>query len=213
MPRTAITGTAMIAIASVVLAVSEHSLRPRHALYLSRPISMSAGRVSTGEFGVDISESYRFAIEFKKPTAIPSDTLDCLVGLAQWEPQVHCGETHSVVKLNWTIYSGGRVVGRGSAKEGNGYWSRGPTVTIGGFHGEEGHRYSLDVDILTDGSQLAPAEPQLVIQVANLEYYDSPHFYSLLGFFRLLVRVGIASFILVGAVLLISSFARKHNSN
>jgi len=213
MPRPAITGIAIIAIASVGLAVSEHLLKPRYALYLSRPISMSAGRVSTGEFGVDVSESYRFAIEFKKPTAIPSDTLDCLVGLAQWEPQVHCGETHSVVKVNWTIYSGGGVVGRGSSKEGNGYWSRGPTVTIGGSTAKR----DTDTPLMSTFSQM---EVNWLQQNHNsssrwltLSTTTFPHFYNLFGFFRLLVRVGTGSLILVGAALLISSFARKHNSN
>jgi hypothetical protein len=201
-----VTGMAIVAVASAVLARSEYLFRTRHALDLSKPISMSPGRVSTGEFGVDVSESYRIAIEFKKPTAIPSDTLDCLVGMAQWEPQVKCGGTHSVVNVKWTLYNGGSVVGDGSTEGGHGYWAFGPSVSIGGFHGEERHRYALELDILSDGSQLAPAEPQLTVKPASLEYYEDRD----IG--RLLIRLGTGSCILFGATLMVLAFIRKPRS-
>ena len=202
----ATTGIVIIAIASVVLARNEYLYKTRHALDLAIPISMSPGRVSTGEFGVDVSELYRIAIGFNKPTAIPSDTLDCLVGLARWELDVNCGATHSVVNAKWTLYSGGNVVGRGSSQEGQGYWAVGPVVAIGGFHGERGRRYTLDVDMLTDGSQLAPAEPQLLIAVADLEYYEDRD----IG--QLLVRIGTGSCIFLGMILIAPSLLRKLRS-
>jgi hypothetical protein len=199
-------GMAIVVVASIVLARSEYLFKTRQALRFESPISMASGRVSTEEFGVDESDPYRIAIEFKKPTAIPSDTLDCLVGMAQWEPQVKCGSTHSVVNVKWTLCSGGSVLRSGSSEGGNGYWAAGPSLSIGGFHGEAGHRYALNVDILSDGRQLAPAEPQLVIKPASLEYYEDR------DIARFLIRLGTGSCILLGVVLMAISLTRKPRS-
>jgi hypothetical protein len=200
-------GMVIVAITSIVLARSEYLFKTRQALNLKSPISMAPGRVSTGEFGVDESDPYRIAIEFKKPTAIPSDTLDCLVGMAQWEPQVKCGSTHSVVNVKWTLYSGGSVLKSASSEGGNGYWAVGPSVAIGGFRGEAGHRYVLDVYIISDGSQLAPAEPQLAIMPASLEYYEDQ------DMARFLIRLGAGTCILLGLFLILFSLARNARQN
>jgi hypothetical protein len=119
---------------------------------------MSAGHIRTPEFKLNLDAIYliEIAADQKK---IPPDTLFCLLGYTQYDSQ--CPNTPSVVEASWVLSSDGQILANGST---TGSRSAGGSVeadgigrAIGSFDGEDSRRYVLDVNVLADGSKLAPS--------------------------------------------------------
>jgi hypothetical protein len=134
------------------------------------PVSMSVGHIRTPEFRVNLEALYLIEIGAETKN-IPSDTLFCLLGY-KVEPryQAMCANTPSVVKGSWTLRSDGKVIASGSTEdesgngEGGAVTDRGIARVIGTFASEKNRPYVLDVDVLADGSQLAPGNPHLKVE-------------------------------------------------
>lgn len=128
------------------------------------PVSMSPGHIRTPEFRTSLGP-YMVEIAADQ-NKIPPDTLFCLLGYTQLDSQ--CPNTPSVVEASWVLSSDGAVVASGSSKGddsgGGSVMDDGIARSIGTFHGENGRRYVLDVDILADGSKLASGNPRLQVQ-------------------------------------------------
>jgi hypothetical protein len=128
------------------------------------PLSMYPGHIRTLEFRIN-SGPYIVEIAADQ-NKIPPDTLFCLLGYNQLDSQ--CLNTPSVVEASWVLSSGGAVMASGSSDDdgsgGGSVMDDGIGRSIGRFDGESGRRYALDVDILADGSKLAPGNPRLQVQ-------------------------------------------------
>jgi len=73
---------------------------------------------------------------------------------------------------------------------------------IGSFMGEKGRQYTLDVNVLADGSPLAVSNPRLIVGVHPSVYENN----ALVGVRNVLIAV---VFVLAGAIVLIVSFLRE----
>lgn len=129
------------------------------------PVSMSPGHLRTQEFKINLEAVYLIEITADQ-NKIPSDTLFCLLGYTLRDSQ--CPNTPSVVEASWVLSSEGAVVAKGSSKDqdsgGGSVMNDGIGRAIGSFDGEVGRRYILDVDVLADGTKLAPGNPRLQVQ-------------------------------------------------
>ena len=201
MTRLSWSGVAMIAAGLAlfggwVLWSETRSWRP-----VDMVISLSKGHIRTPEFKTNLGTLYTIQIEVMKNQ--PFDTLSCLLGL-RGTTREECMNTRSVIHMSWVLRSQGVVVARGSAaEESGGIWMNDAIAKlIGSFVSEKGRRYTLDVDVLADGSPLAVGNPRLIVGVHPSAYEGN----AFVGVQCMLIA---AVFVLVGAIVLIASLLRE----
>jgi len=96
------------------------------------------------------------------------------------------------------------VVARGStAAESGGIWMNDAIARqIGSFMSEKGRSYTLDVNVLADGSPLAVGNPRLIVGVHPSAYENN----ALVGVRNVLIA---AAFVLAGAIVVIVSLLKE----
>jgi hypothetical protein len=137
------------------------------------PMLMAVGHVRVPEFKLNLTAPFTIMINVQK--TIPFETLNCLLGTASARASTDigdCPDRPSVVKASWVLTSDGQTVARGSSEEyRSGAWMNDSiSRELGDFQGQRGRRYVLDVDVLTDGSALAPGNPRLKVEVHPMVY-------------------------------------------
>jgi hypothetical protein len=174
----------------------------RHYVPVRIPLAMSIGHIRTNEFTVNIKAPYE--IDFEVEKKIPFDTLNCLLGMSP-PSEKGCSDTPAVVNAKWILSSDGNPLAQGSAVDDKGGAWANDTISreIGSFDGEPGHRYRLDLDILTDGTRLAAGNPKLTVSVTS-DFVEGAMFET--GF---VVYPLVAGLVLIGLIFLIVSFVRK----
>lgn len=133
---------------------------------VEKPISLSVGHVRES-FPVNFTADYLMGIEVERK--LPHGILQCLLGLdvRDYVPQGQCKNIPSVLRFNWTLAEDGRTVKSGSSDSiiGGGYTDAWVENEFGWFDGRRGRHYTLDLNILHDGSALSVANPKLRIAV------------------------------------------------
>ena len=162
------------------------------------PISMAVGHIRTSEFRINQNAPYTIDIEVQE--TIEFDTLNCLLGTAMGRTTTalqECPDRPSVVKASWVLSSRGYVVARGSSDDyRSGAWMNGSiSRELGNFQSHSGWRYVLDVDVLADGSALAPGNPRLKVEVHPMVYERN----AVLG---AILFLAMGLLVLVGVILL-----------
>jgi hypothetical protein len=162
------------------------------------PISMTVGHIRTREFRINQNAPYTVDIEVEK--TIPFETLNCLLGITMARTSTaleECPDRPSVVKASWQLTSGGQIVAQGSSDEyRSGAWMNGSiSRELGHFESQSGRRYVLDVDVLADGSALAPGNPRLKVEVR-------PEVYEVNAVWGAILFLGMGVLVLVGVILL-----------
>jgi hypothetical protein len=136
-----------------------------------RPISLRPGHVKQ-TFKVNFNVSYVIGIEVERK--LPNPTLDCLLGTSDFQPKGTCVDTPSVLDLRWTLSADGSPVDYGSAAKmvGGGWTAK--TIEKGfiSFKGERGKTYTLEMNIVKDGSKLDVTKPMLVVAIDDWDYED-----------------------------------------
>jgi hypothetical protein len=183
-----------------VLWLSTRTERP-----VDTPISMAVGHVRTREFKINFEAPFTIQIEVQKK--IPFDTLNCLLGTAMGRMTTdlqECPDRPSVVKASWVLTSKGHPVAQGSSDDyRSGAWMNDSiSRELGHFRSQSGRRYVLDVDVLTDGSSLAPGNPRLKVEV-HPEVYEG----NIVSSAILFLAMGLV--VLVGVILLSVSFVKN----
>lgn len=201
---TKLAGLIFIALAVAVCAAWGAWISTRTDVPINLPTTMAIGHIRTPEFRVNLSTTYLIEIEVQKK--IPFDTLNCLLGLGMSETSsdLHeCPDRPSVLKASWKLTSNGQMVASGSSEDERlGGWGNDSISRIlGTFQSQSGRLYALDVDVLADGSALAPGNPRLKVQVHPGVYEDDA-----VGSAILLLVVGVLA--LVGVILLFISFVQ-----
>jgi hypothetical protein len=130
---------------------------------LSVPITLSPGHFQSPEFKIWASLHYRINIAFD--SGIPLGKLDCLIGNNIESVQPCTGEP-PILDVKWRVLSRGQVITTGSSSEHRraSYSYHKVQKFIGGFDGQGGQSYFVQVDILQDGSRLALANPKLEVE-------------------------------------------------
>jgi hypothetical protein len=165
---------------------------------------MAVGDMRTPEFKVNRNAPYDIYIEVQKK--IPFDTLNCLLGTAAGPTSSdlqECPDRPSVVKVSWVLTSDGQLVARGSTDEHrSGAWTNDSIERdLGHFQSRSGRPYILNVDVLADGSLLAPGNPRLKVEVLPTVCEDELFESAIVN----LIAVGL---VIVGGILLLVPFAR-----
>jgi len=206
--RTKVVGIVLVAGGIALYGTWAAWLATRANRPVDLPISMAVGHVRTREFKVNLKALYTIEIEVQKK--IPFDTLNCLLGTGMSSTSSalqECPDRPSVLKASWTLTSDRQIVASGSSNDfRSGSWTNDSISRIlGNFHSENGRRYVLDVDVLADGSSLAPGNPRLKVEVHPMFYED--------------VIVGEAAVVLTalvlvvtGGILLVVSFVKNRRT-
>jgi biopolymer transport protein ExbD len=132
------TGIALIVVGSALLIYTRYWVVPRLGVALNIPISLSPGRVRTGNFRVDPDRFYEIEIETDRTSQ--STPAGC--------------DPDSVIRIDWTLYSEGRFADHTS--------HRPLGHSLGDFISENS-QYALDAEVLPGASCLNAFNPRLVV--------------------------------------------------
>jgi hypothetical protein len=173
--RTAWAGIACVLLGLAVFASWDTWLQTRNTRPIYMPVSLAPGEVTAPQFRVNLSAQYTLEIEARK--TIPFETLNCLLGMSLM-PDQKC-DRPSVIKANWTLMSGGRVVQTGTSDtDDGGTWAQDTIAReFGTFWLTRGQVYVLHTQFSLDGRVLAPTDPHLKIEV-HPDFYEGTMFTS-----------------------------------
>jgi hypothetical protein len=166
------------------------------------PLTMRVGHVRTKEFITDRDGEYGIYIQVDRKAEL--QTLLCLLGM---DPDAKdCADTPSVVSAEWTLSNGGQIVAQGKTRPSKSFAPDFSGVSddaisdmIDHFESKEGQEYLLDLNVLTDGTLLAPFNPHLVVASevnAMFIAYD-----------EIATKVLVTAFFLIGGILLLIGIA------
>ena len=139
------------------------------AVYM--PVSLEVGRVRTPEFRVAKGQWYDIVLQVEVPRAPKSARLAsaqrmrCMTG-ATLGPldERDCGKNDRVLRADWTVWEGGRIVYWGSIPEvDGGKWGDDIIIQIGSFGLESGKKYVVQLHFTKDGTVLNTANPNLIV--------------------------------------------------
>ncbi len=166
------------------------------------PLPSLAHEITVATFTVPQDGEYLVAITAER--AIPTNTLDCLLGINDALLD-NCSGIPTAVNADWTLSTGGKPVAHGSSRtERQAGWSARVYKGIGRFSARQGQPYRLEMQFLSDTSPLNSTEPH--IEVWRLPSVATEYRDSLL--YALAKPVGIA-FVILGALLLTFGVARS----
>jgi len=138
---------------------------PQKYAVVYMPISLAAGRVRTPEFPVTKhSQWYDIMLQVEKP--LPFRRMECLVGATSGGlDKKDCEKDDPIIRADWTIWEGGRIVEWGSMRDccGSIFTKENIYKQIGSFPLEVGKDYVVQVHFTKDGSPLNIANPHLIV--------------------------------------------------
>jgi len=140
-----------------------------NAVPLSIPVVLSPGQFESPKFATRMSGPYRINIVFD--SNIPSVELNCFIGMEKG-PQ-RCGNEAAILNVKWQLMSDGQSVATGSSADlvGASYSYHKTQRHIGTFDSHRGQGYTVDLNILEDGTRLSEAHPRLEVE-PNLFGYE-----------------------------------------
>lgn len=135
---------------------------------ISMPVSLVVGSVRTQEFKVNLNRPYVIGVQSKR--RLPFDLQCCMMGIAG--KMFRCNE-EPLIQADWRLRSDGQIVAHGSINDAEtGGFSDTLSRYLGGFEGQSGKRYTLDVNFTKDGTALAVTDPHLNVEVSATYYED-----------------------------------------
>lgn len=131
-------------------------------------VDLKPGGITSPEFRVGMKGHYEIRLEAEHN--LPLDDLEVLLGI---QPALINQSVEPVVDIEWTLTSGDSVVASGASRneKGGGVGDR-AFRTIGRFDGLPKIPYVLELNILGDGSALAPANPQIAVGLDSEDLVD-----------------------------------------
>jgi hypothetical protein len=159
-------GLGLICAAIAIAGGWEFWVETRIWVPLDIPISLAQGHIRTPRFEVNVASNYWIGAVVEQKTA--SHQVLCWIGYEQ------CEDAPSVVTASWSVSSDERIVAHGSSAHYNGLVEdfRAIGRKLGAFECEKGY-YTLDLDVLQDGSRINAFAPHLVVlEVGVWEHYN-----------------------------------------
>ena len=159
-----------IGIGLLVSAFVPYAIAVRHATRynwppLDYPVELHRGAIDTPEFSADVSGRYILYLEVKA-RKIDFQRQECLLDLELFDRD-KCAAIPTVINLSWTLWRGTTPAANNNSLEtwragsySNGYTRR----EIGRFDAQEGERYHLSLEFVTDPSELNIASPRIVVE-------------------------------------------------
>jgi hypothetical protein len=144
---------------------------------VSQPIVLSPGHTEVA-FHTNYPGRHRIAIEFDEPKKIQFSPRDCITEEG-FQPG-DCNAIHAGFTGTWTLASNGRVVQQGTIPATLRQMSGPFSSSICVFQAKRSATYKFALDILSDGSRLAPAQPHLDVYVWQPEFGETQFMYKLI---------------------------------
>lgn len=169
LPRTAKVSGAVIAIGLLPMVAFSIWRSTLNTVPVEKPIALSVGHIRQ-DFDVNFTSAYRMEIEAERK--LPHETLQCLLGIRDYIPKGQCENIPSVLRFDWVLTEDGKTVKVGSSGSivGGAYTDATVANQFAWFDGKRGSHYTLDLNILQDGSALSIAKPKLRIGVDESVY-------------------------------------------
>jgi hypothetical protein len=133
------------------------------------PISLSQGTHHiSGELPVNMTG--RYSIVIYAENKIDPTELECILGVMA-PGKYGCDSTTSILRAKWVLTDGAKLF-EGKSDDTVGYGGGGPGPhgadrLLGNFQGEKGHRYKLDIFVLSDSGNLNVTNPRLYVGVQD----------------------------------------------
>jgi biopolymer transport protein ExbD len=144
-------GVAMIVIGVASPLWYRHWLATRTFVPLDIPITFSRGHIKTGEFNINLRETYFVSIDTD--------------GYTGRTPDCRSSGPNPLLQTHITLLQNGRVTGEAEA-------TYPPYGWLARFDADEVGRYSLDVEVLSDASCLNPQHPRLRVSTWSRGFYE-----------------------------------------
>ena len=136
--------------------------RTRTWSVVAKPLDLRVGSVSTQEFKVNINENFLVLLEVDRD--VPPYIAEGVLGVTALISKKR--DKSPGFKLRWAVSENSNVIKDGlSNGVGEGYWSAKTGRILGFFPAKSGHKYRINLDVLEDGTGLAPYHPTLKVQV------------------------------------------------
>jgi hypothetical protein len=127
------------------------------------PVSLAVGTVRTPEFPV-IFEDYDIIIQADR--SLPVSQMICMMGATSNPFELkECSSDDPLLQAEWTVWNEGHIVAHGlSARSGGSSITKDQICkSLGGFAGEAGKKYVVEVKFTKDGTRLNAANPRLIV--------------------------------------------------
>jgi hypothetical protein len=191
----------LLALAGVVYFARPPAVDIRLWKPLAVPIELKVGKVLTPEFTAGLDTEYLLAVGSER--RIEFKRLQCLLGMADWQPDQACADPPEAIDIDWTVLHNGQLAAAGSSKESSGGgWVDSDTVAreIGHFNAQRGERYSIVLYIRRNGGELSMTNPKLLVQTKPWAWADAAEGFAMISALR---AIGIAAFAIAGLLTLI----------
>jgi len=121
-------------------------------------------------------------------------------------PEGQCSGIGPAIKFSWQLERGGETVQSGTSAKmvGGAYTNDTVALEFSSFQGKRGQHYTLDMDILQDGSRLAITNPKLRVRVAAFTNED----FAVTGFLAL--AIGAVCCLVGGAMVAIALIVARN---
>lgn len=141
--------------------------RPR----LIMPISLAEGIVRTPPFSVS-HEGYQIIIRAERQRGLSLGEMNCMLGLSTGPLDGNNCDKKPLFEADWTVWDGLQLVAQGSVRgrEGGAWAEDSIERYIGGFGGQSGRMYELEMRITKDVSGLNVTNPHLIVMAQTTPF-------------------------------------------
>jgi hypothetical protein len=131
---------------------------------LTLPVSLHPGIIRTPEIATDRDGEYEIVIKFEKRSG--ARRVECNLGLEDFYP-TYCKGVPNLIDISWKLFEGEKIAAEGDSSSGPSSIDMGSTIErmVGRFRAQNGHRYTLLLDVKQDASELDIANPKIKVEV------------------------------------------------
>lgn len=140
-----------------------HKDHPYRYSVVDVPVSLAVGTIRTPVFPV-VSQWYDIMVQVEEP--LPFQQMTCMMGVGSGmlDPK-DCNSDDPLLRANWKVLDGDQVVDKGTIADRCAckFEDKHMYKFLGGFAGEAGKKYVVEVTFTKDGTPLNVANPHLIV--------------------------------------------------
>ena len=140
-----------------------HKKFPEKYSDIYMPVSLAVGTVRAPDFPV-IFDDYDIIIQADRGLSV--NQMMCMMGVTSDPFELkECSSDDPLLRADWTVWDGEHTVGHGSSSGSGGRKVANDHIwkLLGGFAGEAGKKYVVEVKFTKDGTPLNVAHPRLIV--------------------------------------------------
>ncbi|HEY1209655.1 MAG TPA: hypothetical protein VGE85_09820 [Terracidiphilus sp.] len=131
---------------------------------IDMPVSLAVGTVRTPEF---IAQNHYYLIIIQVEKRLPFSDMMCLLGLSDGPLDPYNCDKEPLLQADWTVLNDGHIIAKGSMDRSPEYLNHYILINVGGFKGESGKKYIVEVKFTKNGTSLNVTNPHLVIMMTK----------------------------------------------